>query len=213
MKQPAKLSTSLITLFTVILILSGFYSPVSAQSTSHTVAIMPFNLISAEKLTSIQAGTVQMLRSRLLWKGKVSVINPDTVNQHLTTLETTDPNARITQIAQLTNSDYVITGDIIQFANAFSIDAKIYDIKNKQYLAFFEQSKTIDELVPKINLLAAKINKKVFQRETTAFESLVKKQKQQAEEWRRQNPEKLLPSLPQGEPEEKTPIWKIWKYL
>lgn len=181
--------------------------------TPKTIAIVPFEIIASKDLSYIQAGTLQMLHSRLLWKDRITIIDKNQIQSHLDAASSKNLDQIIKKIADATGSDFVLTGSITSFADAFSIDSKIYDMKNKQYLSFSEQSKTLDDVIPKINLIAAKINKKVFQRQTVVYENLVKKESEKIEQIRRQNPENLMPVFPQGEQEEKTPIWKIWKYL
>ncbi len=202
---------SLITLLSLISLFSLPHMLLAQKK--QTIAILPFELISPDELSYIQAGTLQMLHSRLRWKDHIETIDKNQINTYLSGIEQKDYNFTIKKIADLTNCDFVLTGSITQFANAFSIDTRIYDIKNKKYLTFFEQSKIIDDVVPKINVIAAKINKKVFQRESLIYENLIKKEKEKAEQWKRQNPEKLMPVFPQGEQKEKSSIWKFWEYL
>lgn len=154
-----------------------------------------------------------MFRSRLLWENHIQLVDKNKLQMHLDNTKQKNPDQIIKKIADLTECDFILTGSITHFANAFSIDTKVYDIKNKKYLTFSEQSKAIDDVIPKVNLIAAKINKKVFDRETVIYENMVKKEKEKAEQFKRQNPENLIPSIPQGDQTEKTPIWKIWKYL
>ncbi|MCD4718995.1 MAG: hypothetical protein K8S13_03935 [Desulfobacula sp.] len=178
-----------------------------------TIAILPFEMISPEDITYIQSGILQMLHSRLVWKDHVIVVEKKIIAAHLNAIDIQDNDQLFKKIASLTNSDYVLAGSITQFSNAFSIDTKIYDIKNQQYLNFFEQSKIIDDVIPKLNVIAAKINKKVFERKTVVYQKLAKEEKEKAEQWKRQNPEKMMPLIPRGEQEEKTSIWKFWEYL
>lgn len=184
-----------------------------ADQKPQTIAILPFEIISPDDISYIRSGSLQMLHSRLRWKGHVQTVDRQQVKSHLADLTDKNPNRVVKKIADRTGCDYVLTGSIIQFADAFSIDTKIIDVKNKKYLTFSEQSQKLDDVIPKINLLAAKINKKVFQRETQVYENLIKKEKEKAEQWKRQNPEKLMPVFPQGPQEEKSSIWRFWEYL
>ncbi|MBU1196787.1 MAG: hypothetical protein KKE62_14745 [Proteobacteria bacterium] len=200
--------------FFILSLSSLFCFPLNLWAqTPKTIAILPFEIIAAKDLSYIQSGAFQMLHSRLLWKDHITIIDKNQMQSHLDTASSKDSDTIIKKIADATGCDFVLAGSITSFADAFSIDSKIYDIKNKQYLSFSEQSKTLDDVIPKINLIAAKINKKVFQRQTAVYENLVKEEKEKIEQMRRQNPENLMPVFPQGEQEEKTPIWKIWKYL
>ncbi len=192
---------------------AGFAQNEQSEQVKKSLAIIPFEIISQDDITYIQSGVSRMLYSRLEWKDRVSLVEKNSVLKHMETINTENPNQIIKKIADLTNCDYVLTGSIIYFSNAFSIDTKIYDIKNRQYITFFEQSKIIDDIIPKLNAVTARINKKVFNRKTTAWENLANQEKEKALQWQRQNPEKLMPSIPRGEQKEKSSIWKIWEYL
>ncbi len=154
-----------------------------------------------------------MLYSRLVWKDHVSLVKKDAVLNIVHSINTKDKNLIIKELAHETGANYVLTGSITSFANAFSIDTKIYDIKNQKYMTFSEQSKIIDDIISKLNMIAARINKKVFNRKTIDWEKLAKKEKEKTLQWQRQNPEKLMPVIPKGMQEEKTPIWKFWQFL
>lgn len=197
----------------IIFILLLCFSFNSFAKDKQTIAILPFEIISSEDITYIQSGILRMLHSRLDWKDHVNVVKKRTVTAQLKAIDMNNNNLLIKKIADLTDSDYVLTGSITQFSNAFSIDTKIYDIKNQQFMTFFEQSKIIDDVIPKLNIIAAKINKKVFERKTIVYEKLAKEEKEKAEQWKRQNPEKMMPIIPKGEQEEKSSIWRFWEYL
>jgi TolB-like protein len=177
-----------------------------------TIAIMPFETIASDDITYIQSGVTQMLLSRMAWKDHIMVIPDKTVAELLKTIHSDDKNKQIQQLSKLTGSDYVLTGSITRFSEAFSIDTQIYDIKNKRFMTFFEQSKLLSDLIPKVNFIAARINKKVFNRKTNVYDQLVNKEKEKYEELRRQNPERLMPK-PNIDPGEKSSPWKFWQYL
>ena len=192
---------------------AGFAQNEQSEHIKKSLAIIPFEIISQDDISYIQSGVSRMLYSRLEWKNRIILVDKNTVLKHIKQINTENPNHIIKKIAGLTNSDYVLTGSIIYFSNAFSIDTKIYDIKNKQYITFFEQSRIIDDIIPKLNAVTARINKKVFDRKTTAWENLANQEKEKALQWQRQNPEKMMPAIPKGEQKEKSSIWKIWEYL
>ena len=206
------LSKIFISISIILVLIFNFSLDCSAKN-EQRIAILPFEMISSENISYIQSGILQMLHSRLAWKDHVKLVEKKTITACLSNVHSKDNNLVVKKIADLTDSDYVLTGSITQFSNAFSIDAKIYHIKNRQYLTFFTQSKKIDDAIPKLNVIAAKINKKVFDRETIVYEKLAKEEKEKAEQWKRQNPEKMMPLIPKGEQEEKSSIWRFWEYL
>ncbi|MDM8538138.1 hypothetical protein QUF70_15405 [Desulfobacterales bacterium HSG17] len=192
---------------------AGFTQNEQSDQVKKSLAIIPFEVISQDDIKYIQSGVSRMLYSRLEWKNRVTLVEKNSVLKHIETINTENPNQMIKKIADLTNCDYVLTGSIIHFSNAFSIDTKIYDIKKRQYITFFEQSRIIDDIIPKLNAVTARINKKVFDRKTIAWDNLKNQEKEKALQWQRQNPENLMPVIPKGEQKEKSSIWKIWEYL
>ncbi|MCM2284934.1 MAG: hypothetical protein NDI81_09150 [Desulfobacula sp.] len=198
-------------LFLGLLCLS--FSAVAQAKEMKTVAVLPFEIIAPEDLSYVQDGIVQMLHSRLVWKDKVSVIEQKKTEIQFNQIKEQNSDRRIESLAKSLGSDYIITGSITHFANAFSIDTRIYDIRNKQWMAFSEQSTAINDLIPKMSAISAKINKKVFDRETVIYTDLVRQEQEKAEQWKRQNPERLMPEMPAGEREKKSSLWRFWEYL
>ena len=186
----------------------------SAAGSEKSIALVPFEIISLKEADSayLKAGVRQMLRSRLVWKGHVSVMDDQAVSPHLETADTLPPHRRLAKVAELTGSDYVLTGSITQYADAFSIDTRIYDARADRILTFFDQSTTLDELIPKVSEISAKINKTVFDRETEIYKNLMAKEKEKAEQIRRQHPDKLMPVDP-GPAPRKPSLWRFWEYL
>jgi hypothetical protein len=112
------------------------------------------------------------------------------------------------KIGEKTGADYVITGIITEFAGAYSIDTKVWNLKEKSYLTFYDQSPTLDKLISRVDIVAAKINKKIFDRTTVSYEKFKKEKFITEEDLRRMNPERMMPVQEPGE--RKKPWWKIW---
>lgn len=210
-KKSSPKSNRLFYLFLGLLCLS--FSTVTQAKEIKTVAVLPFEIIAPEDLAYIQDGIVQMLHSRLVWKDKVSVIEQKRTETQFNQIKDRNSDRRIEILAKSLSSDYIITGSITHFADAFSIDTRIYDIQNKQWMAFSEQSTAINDLIPKMSAISAKINKKVFDRETLIYTDLVRQEQEKAEQWKRQNPERMMPDIPVGEREKKSSFWRFWEYL
>jgi TolB-like protein len=179
-----------------------------------TIAVLPFTIHAAEseEFSYIQHGVVNMFHTRLAWPDKVHVIHRRQIQKILEPQNQTDRNQVLTRVADQTGSDLVLDGSITKLAGSFSIDALVYDIRNKRYMAFFEQSKDSDELIEKVGRIAAGINKQVFDRSTTAWEQMEQERQAKINELRRRNPEHLMQN-PQWQPQNDSPGWKIWKYL
>lgn len=177
-----------------------------------TIALLPIHINAPEELDHIQKGMGHMLYSRLSWKNNVLVIPEKTISEHLSRMGTPKNSSSIDKIARLTDSDYVLAGAITQLGGSFSIDIQVYDIQNKRYMAFFEQSQKKDDLIQKTNRIAAYINKTIFERTTMEWEKMDREQQAEALEQKRKNPEYMM-KKPEWQETKKSPGWKIWKYL
>jgi len=129
------------------------------------VAILPFKINSAEDLSFLQNGIVDMLTTRLSWKDKVAIIEKKHVENALA--ETAGPiNEEVArQLGTHLEADYVLFGSLTIFGKSVSIDAKMIDVHGVESpVTIFNQSHGMDTVIPKINFFAADINKKVFGR-------------------------------------------------
>ena len=201
-----------IALLIFLFVLMGSPQTLFANENIKTIAILPFKINAPEKLIHIQNGIAQMLYSRLSWKDNVVVVPQKQLAPHLSAIDKTKAGKGINEIALLTHSDFVLAGAITQLGGSFSIDVQVYDIEKKRYMAFFEQSQKKDDLISKTNRIAASINKKIFDRSTMAWEKMDQEQKADVQEQQRKNPEYMLRN-PKWQDTEKSPGWKIWKYL
>jgi len=184
----------------------------AAKDNIKTISILPFKVNSAQNLTYIQDGILQMLYSRLSWQDNVMVVPPETVKKHLSDMKNSSKTTGIGDIARRTQSDFILAGTLTSLGGSFSIDALVYDIKNKRHMAFFEQSKKKDALIHKVSRIAAMINKKIFDRSTGAWEKMEAEKHAYIKEMQRKNPEYMM-KTPQWQDTEETHGWKIWKYL
>lgn len=176
-----------------------------------TVAILPFTVNAAEDLSHVQNGIFYMLYSRLSWQDHVRVIPKTQIQTQLAELGHVTGNQLVGKIAATTGSDYVLTGSVTELAGSFSIDTQVYDIKNKRYMAFFEQSKVNDDLIDKVDQIAATINKEAFSRSTVTYERMEREKQAYINKLKRQNPEHLM-KIPAGQ-QDQGPGWKVWEYL
>ncbi len=79
-------------------------------------------------------------------------------------------------------------------------------------MSFFEQSKVSDELIEKVDRIAATINQRVFERSTVTWEMMEQEKQKRLNDYKRKNPEHMMNLPPGWQPEEKIG-WKVWKYL
>jgi TolB-like protein len=197
----------------LIIFFSLLYLPLNAEALENkSIAILPFEINAPNDLPHIRTGIESMLYSRLYWKDKVNVIDSKTVSHQIKKQKTKIKNPLAEQLAEYLNSDYVMTGYITCFSDAFSIDIRVYDRQQQQWTTFSEQSTSMDMLIHKINIISAKINKTLFDRESVIYDKLIKKEKKKAEQWKLQNPMEMMPIVPEEDKEKKkSSFWRFWE--
>ena len=125
-----------------------------------TLAVLPFSLHSAENIDYLQDGISDMLSSRIAFNGKIEVLSKDALIDALK--ETGGKELTLTDVYSLgkkMNVDFVIWGSITKIGNSLSIDGKLVDITHyKSPVGIFTQSQNMDEVIPKINDFAQRIN-------------------------------------------------------
>ncbi|WP_041279611.1 hypothetical protein [Desulfobacula toluolica] len=205
--NPSNFSIKQCLLWFILSILIPFNSGMANTQNIKNIVILPFETNSQSDISYITSGAWNMLYSRISWRDHVRVIDRHKLSGSLDNLTAVTENERIFNIAQDTSAEYVMTGSITEFANAFSLDVKLYDIENRSYLTFYDQTEKIDQVIKKINLISAKINKKVFDRTTTTFERMEKEKLISEEELKRIHPEQMMP-IHQSKTND--PWWKFW---
>ena len=203
---------TILLLISLFIFFSFLYFPLNAFAKDYkSLAILPFELNAPDDISHIRSGIESMLYSRLYWKDKVKVIDSGSITHQIKIQNSKFTNPSPEQLAELLNLDYILTGYITHFSNAFSIDIRVYDRQKRQWKVFSEQSNSINMLIRKINVISAKINKKLFNREGKVYGKLVKKEKERAEQWKLQNPMERIPSsTEEDKTKKKSPFWKFW---
>jgi TolB-like protein len=143
----------------VCLICFVFAAPSLWAKEKNSVAVLPFSVHSAENIDYIRRGVGDMLSSRISVSEKIEVISPDAL---LTAMkETGGKELAMTDIYNLgkkLNADFVVWGSITKIGNSLSIDGKLVDIStSKVAVALVAQIQSMDEVIPKINDFAQKI--------------------------------------------------------
>ena len=180
-----------------------FFHPPAIASTQK-IAILPFEIHSQGDLSYIRAGIHQMLASRLAWKDNVLV-----TEGHKFTAKTSDS---MKNIAKAMDVDYVLSGSITELDGAFSLDATVFNSRSNTIETFFSQAETMDDIIPKLDILAAKINHKLFNRKTAALETMEPAAPEEPTPDIRANPETLMPKEREADfnSTKDRPFWKIW---
>ena len=189
----------------------------SANAKIKTIVILPFEVNSKKDISFIRSGIVQMLNSRLSWKDHVSVVDGIDIagkksdSRHLLK-SILNKNHDLPGVLD-ENYNYVLTGSITEFAGAFSIDVKVINAGDKTSRSFFHQASGMEKIIPGIDILAAEINKTIFNRTTAALRKRAghgKAYESKKEKIIRQNPEKLLEEQFGKEEQKERPFWKFW---
>jgi TolB-like protein len=153
------------------------------------VAVLPFSMHTPSQLSYLQDGIRDMFTSRLSRQGQVQVFDKSVINQAVSGIKSEMSSQDAMRIGKNLDADYVLFGSVTSLGQAVSIDAKMASVSgDREPLALYAQTKTLDEVIPKINLFAQEINQKLFGRapEQTVASS-------QDEDAGTRNPELLLP--------------------
>jgi TolB-like protein len=139
--------------------------------------------VNAEKdLSFLKNGIYDMLASRLSRPGKVQVIERKETENALETITGSLTEEVVRKTGEKLNVDFVLFGSLTVFGNSISIDAKMVDVSaNAQTLSFFDHSQSMDEVIPRINTIAANINEKIFGRVIVSKQLPVQPKKEQTE--------------------------------
>lgn len=151
----------------LFILLAGLFLqvPGSAAKAPKTVAILPFTMNSDRDLTFLQEGIMDMLISRLAWKGEVEILEKGVVKKTVAQYDGPIDKSKAMEIGKALGAGYVILGSLTVFGESVSIDAKILDLdKGEVLITAFNQTKGMDEVIPTVNRFAEDINEKIMGR-------------------------------------------------
>jgi TolB-like protein len=149
----------------LILCVFAFGTPLSAFGKPLQVAIVPFKVNAEKDLSFLKDGIVDMLSSRLYWEDNVNIINRQATEKAAAAVGGPLNEGKARTLGTQLGADYVLFGSLTVFGNSVSIDAKMVDVSGKRKtLTFFNQSQSMDQVIPGINLFASDINEKEFGR-------------------------------------------------
>ena len=161
--------TRVVILFSLFLLLfSGLAVPSMAAQTpagdtaTARVAVLPFALNTPANLNYLQGGIRDMLSSRLSWQTKVQLVNKSETDRAIRG-EKEISQSEALRIGAGLKADYVLYGSITSTGQSVSIEAKMVPVSGKtEPVSFYAQMKTLDDVMPQVNLFAQQINEKVF---------------------------------------------------
>lgn len=144
-------------LFLILFI--GAAGPLWAKD-KNVVAVLPFAVHSAENIDYVRQGIGDMISSRISAGEKIEVVGRDGVLAALKEIGKTDLSlADVYALGQKLKADYVVWGSITKIGNSLSIDAKLVDVAaSKSAVGIFAQTQSMDEVIPKINDFAERID-------------------------------------------------------
>ncbi|HOJ52256.1 MAG TPA: hypothetical protein PLT64_07375 [Syntrophales bacterium] len=142
-----------------------FFTPGAFAQKKVTVAVLPFNVNSAENIEYVKQGVWDMLISRLSTNEGVTVASKEQVMETIQALKIKDltlPN--VYAVGKKLNCDFAVWGSITKIGNSVSIDGKLLDIAAYTHpVGLLSQTQGMDEVIGKINELAKKINDYISQ--------------------------------------------------
>jgi TolB-like protein len=157
-----------VAVLSVLMVLLGFIliqNEPSLAIAPKKVAILPFTMNADRDLSFLQEGILDMLSSRLAWKGKVDIIEKGKVRKTVDGFPPPLDTKKALEIGRLLGADYVVLGSLTVFGESVSIDAKILDVsKSDVVVTAFDQSKGMDTVIPTVNQFAEDINDKIMGR-------------------------------------------------
>ncbi|MRR37809.1 hypothetical protein EG829_24805, partial [bacterium] len=152
--------TILIALGVLILTTGGFTAEAQQQK---KIAILPFTVNSSENINYIRDGIWDMLISRVTVGGKTDVLSKSNVLEAMDKNQKKDlSQADVSAIGKRLKADYVVWGSITKIGDSLSLDGKLLDVDSSQSpVTLFEQTRGMNEVIPKINDFSQRIRSHV----------------------------------------------------
>ncbi len=155
------LACCLAALFIVTAVLAG---PAAATAPKR-VAIVPFTANAQKDISFLIKGIRDMLASRLAWKQRVVVIEPDLVQRAMKKLPGPYTDAKARRLGRDLGADAVVFGSVTMLGKTISLDARVVRVKGEQpALTAYVGAGSMDQVIPSINQFAQRINAEVFAR-------------------------------------------------
>jgi len=160
-----KIMTAILLPLSALLLLTFNHISLSTAEGPKRVAILPFTMNADRDLTFLQEGIMDMLASRLAWKGEVEVLEKGLVKKQVAQREGPVDRDRALETGRALQADYVIFGSLTVFGESVSLDARILDVQgSEELMTAFKQTKGMDEVIPTVNQFAIDINEKIMGR-------------------------------------------------
>ncbi len=157
-RRAALVSLALVMIFTLA-------APAFA-SAPQRVVILPFTANAKEDVSFLVKGVRDMLTTRLAWQDKVNVIEPDLVAPVMKQIPPPYNDVKAREVGHKLTADVVVFGSITAMGKAVSVDARVVKVKDPEAPAMttFVQASDLDQVIPRINDFAQRINADIFKR-------------------------------------------------
>lgn len=145
-----------------ILLLTAVFSTPEAQQ-QKKIGILPFSINSSDNINYIRDGIWDMLISRVTVGGKTDVLSKSNVLEAMDKNQKKDlSEAEASAIGKRLKADYVVWGSITKIGDSLSLDGKLLDVASSQSpVTLFEQTRGMNEVIPKINDFSQRIRSHV----------------------------------------------------
>lgn len=124
------------------------------------LGVLPFTIHSSENLDYIRNGVWDMLISRLSSAGGVTVADKAAIAAVLQGRGKEEMTAAdVYEVGRRLDLDYVVWGSITKIGSSVSLDGRLFDISASQTpISVYEQTRGMDDVIPKINDFARKVS-------------------------------------------------------
>ncbi|MEW6615904.1 MAG: VCBS repeat-containing protein [Thermodesulfobacteriota bacterium] len=158
-----KVAQKFIRLSSLILLFLFIFYPITYADNIIKVAVLPFQINSSENLDYLKKGILDMLTSRISVEDKIVVLENTRVNEVLSRIsESPITEEIIKKIGTQLGVDFIIWGSLTKIGESVSIDAKMFDLKEKKSVtSLFATSKGLDNVIPEISEFALKANSRI----------------------------------------------------
>lgn len=135
-------------------------APSSAQAEEQParIGMLPLELLAPQEMDYLRDGVRTMLGSRLAAGGQAILLERDKVEGELTAGEVPGRAAEFAALGRRLQADYLVGGMITAVGGGLSLDLEVYEIAaDGKSHSFFTSAASEDEVIPKVNELAAEI--------------------------------------------------------
>jgi len=135
----------------------------SAAQRAVRVAVLPFNVHSAEDLSYVRNGIWDIISTRIIVEGQIEVVEKPLVQRFIGDLsgEISDQQAR--WLGSRVGADYAVYGSITKVGEYISLDAKVVDVTGRRATtSAFTQHKGLDEVMNKVGTFAQDIGNRIL---------------------------------------------------